>query len=74
MTGIALGTVGAAAGARVLGALPSKRRFDAITFFGAPALLSLVALAAAIPARRARVDLIAALRSGSSSSTPWTAF
>jgi len=66
MTGIALGTVGAAAGARVLGALLfGVDRFDAITFLGAPALLSLVALGASyIPARRAtRVDPIAALRS-----------
>lgn len=66
MAGIALGTVGAAAGARVLGALLfGVDRFDAVTFLGAPAVLSLVALAASyIPARRAtRVDPIAALRS-----------
>ncbi len=64
--GIALGTIGAAAGARVLGALLfGIEPFDAVTFIGAPAALSLVALAASyIPARRAtRVDPIAALRS-----------
>jgi predicted permease len=64
--GIALGTIGAAAGARVLGALLfGVDRLDAITFLGAPAVLSLSAIAASyIPARRAtRLDPIAALRS-----------
>ncbi len=64
--GIALGTIGAAAIARVLGSLLfGVDAFDRVAFLGAPAVLALVALAASyIPARRAtRVDPIAALRS-----------
>jgi predicted permease len=64
--GIGLGTLGAAAGARILGSLLfGIDTFDGVAFFGAPVLLALVALASSyLPARRAtRVDPIAALRS-----------
>lgn len=66
LLGMVLGTIGAAAGARLLGALLfGVDQLDAITFLGAPAVLSLAALAASyLPARRAtRRDPIAALRS-----------
>jgi ABC-type lipoprotein release transport system permease subunit len=59
-------TVGAAAGARILGSLLfGIDTFDAVAFLGAPVVLALVALASSyLPARRAtRVDPIAALRS-----------
>jgi predicted permease len=66
MMGIALGTIGAAAGARILGSLLfGVGTFDATAFFGAPLVLALVALASSyLPVRRAtRVDPVTALRS-----------
>ncbi len=66
LLGIALGTIGAAAFARLLGTLLfGVDAFDRVAFLGAPAVLGLVALAASyLPARRAtRIDPIAALRS-----------
>jgi putative ABC transport system permease protein len=66
LLGIGLGTLGAAAGARILGSLLfGIDTFDAVAFLGAPVVLALVALVSSyLPARRATcVDPIAALRS-----------